>query len=158
MPAFVQSSSPCCCEPMKWYLHSGPMTLVHSGRAIGNSLVLNLPQGQQLNWQNSRTDDSHNAQDASIIIIMSRVCNHSADQSDRRTNAARFCDLTCHLTFGPELAPPAPSQLVQTMRYCNFTNFRCVKISVLSDHGAFGGVLISVSADVVVITQCICLI
>ena len=24
--------------------------------------------------------------------------------------------------------------------YCNFTNFRCVKISVTSDHGAFGKV------------------
>ena len=42
--------------------------------------------------------------------------------------------------------------------YCNFTNFRCVKISVSSDHGAFGVVLISVSVDVVVITQCIFLI
>ena len=25
-------------------------------------------------------------------------------------------------------------------KYCNFTNFRCVKISVASDHGAFGSV------------------
>ena len=39
--------------------------------------------------------------------------------------------------------------------YCSFTNFRCVKISAASDHGAFGVVLISVLVDVVVITQCI---
>ena len=26
------------------------------------------------------------------------------------------------------------------IHYCNFTNFRCVKISVTSDHGAFGKV------------------
>ena len=38
-------------------------------------------------------------------------------------------------------------------KYCNFTNFRYVKISVASDHGAFGFVLISVSVDAVVITQ-----
>ena len=44
------------------------------------------------------------------------------------------------------------------VEYCNFTNFRCVKISVSSDRGAFGVVLISVSVDVVVITQCIFLI
>ena len=28
---------------------------------------------------------------------MSRVCNHGTDQSDRWTNVARFCDLTCTL-------------------------------------------------------------
>ena len=26
---------------------------------------------------------------------MSHVCNHGTDQSDRRVNVARFCDLTC---------------------------------------------------------------
>ena len=39
--------------------------------------------------------------------------------------------------------------------YCNFTNFRCVKISVASDHGAFGFDKISVSADAAVIIQCV---
>ena len=29
---------------------------------------------------------------------------------------------------------------VQWYIYCNFTNLRCVKISVTSDHGAFGEV------------------
>ena len=28
---------------------------------------------------------------------MSHVCNHGTDQSDRRMNVARFCDLTCTL-------------------------------------------------------------
>ena len=28
---------------------------------------------------------------------MSRVCDHGTDQSDRRMNVARFCDLTCTL-------------------------------------------------------------
>ena len=28
---------------------------------------------------------------------MSHVCNHGTDQSDRRTNVARFCDITCSL-------------------------------------------------------------
>ena len=28
---------------------------------------------------------------------MSHVCNHGTDQSDRRTNVARFCDLICTL-------------------------------------------------------------
>ena len=31
------------------------------------------------------------------------------------------------------------------MYYCNFTSFRCVKISVASEQGAFGLVIISVS-------------
>ena len=120
MPAFVQSSPPCCCEPMKWYLHSGPMTLEHSACAIGNSLVLNLPQGQQLNCQNSRTDYSYNAQYASVIIIMSRVCNDSTDQSDRRTNAARFCDLTCTL----DLWTGTCSASTDWFKPCDIANFR----------------------------------
>ena len=28
---------------------------------------------------------------------MSHICNHGTDQSDRRMNVARFCDLTCTL-------------------------------------------------------------
>ena len=32
------------------------------------------------------------------------------------------------------------SLLTEAFYYCNFTNFRCVKISVTSDHGAFGKV------------------
>ena len=30
-----------------------------------------------------------------LIYHMSHVCNHGTDQSDRRMNVARFCDLTC---------------------------------------------------------------
>ena len=41
---------------------------------------------------------------------------------------------------------------------CGFTNFRCVKISVASDHGAFGFVQIPVSMDAAVISRCIFLI
>ena len=32
------------------------------------------------------------------------------------------------------------SQSKKLNEYCNFTNFRCVNISVASDRGAFGGV------------------
>ena len=49
---------------------------------------------------------------------MSPVCNHGTDQSDRRINIARFCNLTCTLHFGPELASLALNQLIRAMRDC----------------------------------------
>ena len=49
----------------------------------------------------------------------------------------------------------SPCRVGVAMDYCNFTNFRCVKISVGSDHGAFGAVQISVTADASAITPCI---
>ena len=42
--------------------------------------------------------------------------------------------------------------------YYNFTNFRCIKILVASDHKAFSLVWISVPMDAAVITECIFLI
>ena len=53
------------------------------------------------------------------VIISSAVCNHGTDQSDRRTNIARFCNLTCTLHFGPALASPALNQLIRAMKIAN---------------------------------------
>ena len=56
-------------------------------------------------------------------------------------------------------SPPHPLSLskkksLKRFRYCDFTTFRCVKISVSSNCGAFSYVQISVSVDAAVITQC----
>ena len=67
------------------------------GRTLRNSAIshepltfgpdLALPAPNQPIWAMRYVD----------IIIMSHVCNHGTDQSDRRMNVARFCDLTCTL-------------------------------------------------------------
>ena len=43
-------------------------------------------------------------------------------------------------------------ETIMQTSYCNFTNFRCVEISVAGDHRAFGLVLISVPVDAAAIT------
>ena len=47
------------------------------------------------------------------------------------TLTQRIANSRCWAEFGEQR---------RYFRYCNFTNFRCVKISVTSDHGAFGKV------------------
>ena len=53
-----------------------------------------------------------------VLIICHNVCNRGSDQSDRRINVARFCDLTCTLNFGQELPSPALNQLIRPMWDC----------------------------------------
>ena len=78
----------------------------------------------------------------------------------RNTVAKELRDINCsnaHFNLPhprkPDLLAVFDKLPLISFRYCNFTNFRCVKISVASDRRAFGVVQISVSVDAIVIAQ-----
>ena len=52
----------------------------------------------------------------------SRVCYHGTDQSDRRTNIARFCDLTCTLDLYDRNL--LCQQRISWFEPCDIANFR----------------------------------
>ena len=69
---------------------------------------------------------------------MSHVCNHGTDQSDRRMNVARFCDLTCTLELwtgtcfaSTESADSSHVRLQNLRPWADICNLTWLKVSVV---------------------------